>query len=286
MDPYIVVAPPLPGGIAGVTDAARVESGSALPAAIRMEWFDLSGAGAAPPLVLLHGAVLSRKVWLRQVRDLSDTRVVIAPDLPGHGTLAQVPFTFATAVTLLSDLIEVHGQGRAIVVGLSLGGYVAMALAERRPELVAGLVLSGCSVNPRGMLAPALRIVSALMRRGWVTMNGAQAEKKVRRLFPPDLADVVEAQVQAGLFPIPVGAAFREMAGRDFARGLAAYPGETLILNGQRDWFSRLGERRFRAASPRVRVEHVAGAGHACSLDRSAAFTHAVRQFAGTIGPP
>ena len=63
-------------------------------------------------------------------------------------------------------------------------GYVAMELARRHPHLVTGLVLSGCSVNFRGLLGLYLKLVSAMMRRGWVKLSPARAEKRVRRELP------------------------------------------------------------------------------------------------------
>jgi pimeloyl-ACP methyl ester carboxylesterase len=247
-------------------------------------WFDVAGRVDAPAVVLVHGAVLTRKMWLRQLRGLSDTYFVIAADLPGHGALAELPFTFAAAVETLVDVIARQAQGHALVVGVSMGGYVAMELARHHPELVTGLVLSGCSLNARGMLGMAARLMSAIMRRGWVTIGPAQAEKMIRRLFPPDQADVAEAQRRAGLYPKPVGFAYGEMAGRDFVGSLAAFPGSTLILNGKRDWLPRTGEATCAAMSPRVQVRHVAGAGHACSIDQPELFNQAVREFGRSIG--
>jgi pimeloyl-ACP methyl ester carboxylesterase len=253
------------------------------PAQRAEAWFDAMGPIDAPAIVLVHGAVVTRKMWRRQLIGLSDTYFVIAADLPGHGALAHIPFTFAAAVQTLAEVIERETRGYALVVGLSLGGYVAMELARRHPEIVTGLVLSGCSGNFRGLLGLSLKLVSALMRRGWVNLSPAQAANKARSLFPPDLADVAEAQLRAGFFPKPLGFAFQEMAGKDFTGSLAVFPRATLILNGERDWLSRWGEATCAATSPLVRVQHVPGAGHACALDQPERFNQAVREFGQSL---
>ncbi|MGE3889680.1 MAG: alpha/beta fold hydrolase [Vicinamibacterales bacterium] len=245
--------------------------------------FDAAGPTSDRTIVLAHGSVVTRKVWLPQLRGLSDAFRVIAPDLPGHGARAGVPFSFDAAARELAALIEREARGRVVVVGMSLGGYAAIELAARRPELVSGLVLSGCSRNFRGALGLYLKTVSALMRRGWLAQSRAAAEKKTRALFPPELSGVAEAQIAAGVYPEALGAAFGEMAGKDFGGLLARYTGPVLILNGEKDSLARKGEQAFAAACRDARVVVLPGAGHACSLDQPAAFNAAVREFAARV---
>ena len=127
--------------------------------------FDSAGPANAPAIVLIHGSVVTRKMWLPQLRGLSDVFYVIAPDLPGHGALANVPFTFAAAAQTLADIIRQQANGRSLVAGVSLGGYIAIELARRSPELVSGPVLSGCSLNFDGFLGSCLKFASWLMRQ-------------------------------------------------------------------------------------------------------------------------
>jgi pimeloyl-ACP methyl ester carboxylesterase len=246
--------------------------------------FDAAGPVNAPAIVLVHGSVVTRKLWLPQLRGLAGDFRVIAPDLPGHGALAHIPFTFAAAVQSLADLIRQETPGRALVAGLSLGGYITIELAQRHPDLVAGLVLSGCSLNFEGVLGLYLKFAGGLMRRGWLKQSRAQAEQKTRRMFPAALADVAEAQLQAGVYPDPLGPSFAEMAGRDFTVALSQYPGPGLILNGERDTATRRGEAKFVAALRQGRAQVVPGAGHACNLDNPEAYNQAVRGFAQSIG--
>jgi pimeloyl-ACP methyl ester carboxylesterase len=246
--------------------------------------FDAAGPVNAPALVLVHGSVVTRKIWLPQLRGLSDVYRVIAPDLPGHGVLAPEPFTFTAAVQKLAELIDHEAKGRALVAGLSLGGYIAIELAAGHPDRVSGLLLSGCSFNFTGALGLYLKLVSGLMQRGWLKQSHAQAEEKTRRMFPPALADVAEAQLQAGVYPESLGPSFAEMAGKDFSIPLARYPGPGLILNGERDKASRRGEAKFVAAMQQGHLQVVQGAGHACNLDQPEVYNQAVRDFGHSTG--
>jgi len=246
--------------------------------------FDSTGSMDAPAIVLVHGSVVTRKMWLPQLDGLADTFHVIATDLPGHGALAETPFTFSVAAQVLSDLIRQEARGRALVAGLSLGGYIAMELARRSPDLVAGLVLSGCSFNFEGLLSPYLKFVSWLMQHGWIKLKQEQAEMRVKRMFPPAVADVAEAQLRSGVYADPLGPSYAEMAGRDFSAVLSQFPGPSLILNGERDAASRKGESKFVSAARQGRALTIADAGHACNLDQPEKYNEAVREFARSIG--
>ena len=107
------------------------------------------GSPDAPAIVFVHGTRLSRHAWTSQLETLSDEFRTIALDLPGHGARSGEPFSLEAAAAVLAITIRDNAVGgRAVVVGLSLGGYVAMTLAASRPELVRGLVIAGASAEP------------------------------------------------------------------------------------------------------------------------------------------
>src|SRR5207248_6888748 len=96
--------------------------------------------------------------WLRQMEGLADEFRVIALDLPGHGALAGEPFGMEAAVREVASAVDGAADGRALVVGASLGGYVAMQFAHYYPDKAAGLVLSGCTLDLRGLAGIGCRI--------------------------------------------------------------------------------------------------------------------------------
>ncbi len=248
---------------------------------------DRSGVESAGPpdaqsIVFVHGAMFTRQMWLPQQRALADSYHVLTFDLPGHGTLADETFRMDPAIDRLRSVVESTGDGSAVLVGLSLGGYVVTEFAHRYPEAVDGLVLTGSSANPvRGMevLTRAIGGTARLLTRPDV---GKRAVERlgVRWVRNRDLpADIEEAIIDAGIYPKQFGDAGPDVAGRDFRGALATYPGSTLILNGENDKLMRRGERDHAAAAQDGRIEVLADVGHICNLHRPAAYTSRVENF-------
>ena len=122
------------------------------------------GPPDAPAIVLVHGTRMSRGMWHPQLAALQGGFRVIALDLPGHGALRDRRFDWDEAVEEIARVIDEAAGGRAVVCGLSLGGYLAIDLAARYPERVAGLVISGASAEPSGRVFPvAIRWLARVM---------------------------------------------------------------------------------------------------------------------------
>ena len=238
--------------------------------------FDVDGPAGAPTIVFVHGTRLSRAVWRAQMDELRDAYRVVALDLPGHGALAGRTFTVTAAADEVARVIDEAAGGHAVVVGLSLGGYVAMDLASRRPELVRGLVLSGATAEPVGLLATPYLGLAWLMDR--LDGNAADAVSTwfFRARFGPAIADPI---VAGGFWSAGGAEALRALVGHRFAPRLAAYPGPTLILNGAWDVLFRLTVGGFARVAQDARRVRLGGATHLANLDRPAAFSLAIRRF-------
>lgn len=228
---------------------------------------------ARAPMLLTHGFGASQAMWAGNLDALSADREVLAWDLPGHGaSVCTGEPTHDECVAEMLALLDVLGAPRAVLGGMSLGGFLSLLLCARHPERVAALVLVDTG--------PGFRDDGA--RGAWNTWVG-------------ELADDLEARGLPALRPSPESAAADHVAGAAglavAARGiLAQRDGEafeslgaitvpTLVIVGAED-------ERFLAAAdamtrriPGARKVVIADAGHAANMDQAAEFDRAVHEF-------
>lgn len=99
-----------------------------------------------PPVVLLHGGALDRRLWTHQVDHLAQRRTVLAVDARGHGE-SSTPSTAFRQCDDVAALVQHLDQGPAVLVGVSMGAGAAVDTALEHPDLVAGIVASGAGTN-------------------------------------------------------------------------------------------------------------------------------------------
>ncbi len=105
--------------------------------------YRIQGRQEGDPLLLLHGFPLSSALWDRVLAPLAAYGPVVTPDLRGFGAsdAPAGPYTMERLADDLVELLDTLGIERAWVAGHSMGGYVALALAEKHAHRVAGLGL-------------------------------------------------------------------------------------------------------------------------------------------------
>ena len=105
--------------------------------------YQANGQENRPALLLVHGFPLDSGMWDAQLEGLADRAHVIAPDLRGHGRsdVPPPPYSMEQHADDLAGLLDTLGVRKAVVAGLSMGGYVTLAFWRRHPERVAGLAL-------------------------------------------------------------------------------------------------------------------------------------------------
>ncbi|HEX5241291.1 MAG TPA: alpha/beta fold hydrolase [Candidatus Limnocylindrales bacterium] len=241
-----------------------------------MPWV-AEGLLGAPPIVFVHGAVSSRALWLPQVSRLRDRFRCVLVDLPGHGSLADLPFELDAAVEVVRAAIDAAG-GRALVVGLSLGGYVSMAVAARHPERVRGLAIAGASLDATGPARLGFALYGGLLALLPERLTRRIVARLLLRRRPPEEA----ARIVAGLEFRHGGAAVRSLGGTSFRRLLLAYGGPILVINGDLDVAMVIGERRFvRGIEGLTRAR--LRAAHMSNLARPDEFSAAIAAFEATL---
>ena len=243
--------------------------------------YDVAGSTNANAIVLLHGAAWSRKMWLPQMEALADEFRVIALDLPGHGELSSTRFQLDDVVREITRVVNLEKKDRVMAVGLSMGGYAAMKVAQSWPECVAGLVLSGATINYYGFVGSISKLAATISLKLFGERRIQQMqEKSVRRMFP---ASVAEPNIQAGFSMKAIPDVFGEVAKFDSRSSLRSLRCPVLILNGEKDKQNRRGESELVKQMTNAKLQIIENAGHACNLDQPLAFAAAIRAFAREI---
>jgi pimeloyl-ACP methyl ester carboxylesterase len=256
--------------------------GIAEPARSETHW-EVAGPDDGPPIVFVHGAVMTRAQWTLQANRFANAGYrAISIDLPGHGVLADRPFTLEAATEAVEAVIDKVAGGRAVLVGLSLGGYVSMTVAAHSPKRVRGLVLAGSTREPTGparfaywFVGTGLSVAPQSVLRGLMGFVW-------RRRYGPEIASAIMAK---GYWARGGGTAIRVLAGGGFRDRIRAYGGPILVINGNLDLVFRLGERRFLEGVPGVTTRRISWAAHLSNLDRPDDFSNAVETFMETLAP-
>jgi len=247
-------------------------------------------AGEGPALVLLHGHPFDRRMWAPQLRSLSTDFRVLAPDLPGYGASPPRGRTvsmgeLAEAVVRFADALDVP---RAIVVGLSMGGLVAMELALRAPDRVDGVVLAATTAAPVTPTEATQRRETAdrLERDGMLDLALEMAAKlfgPAARRNPGIVAPVLSMMLHAP--PAGAAAALRGRAERPDYRALLPGLGvPSLVVAGDHDGYAdEAVVAELVAALPDPDVVRLPGSGHLPNLEAPADFDAAVRGFASRL---
>lgn len=205
-------------------------------------------------VVLVHGSQVSAAQWWRYSRLLGPDVDLVSPDLPGHGARRGEEFTWGGALDTIQAAVEGGAAGVPVVlVGHSLGGYLAMAWAAAHPGRPAGLGLLGASAVPWGPGAAFYRALARVEGRLGVDRMSRALDRQFDWMLPEELAAVLK---EAGYGFDAVPAAWAGVMDSCRPEMLADVTAPVLLLNGQFDQL-RVDARRYaRAArsSPWVRV--------------------------------
>lgn len=255
-------------------------------------------AGHGPPVVLVHGLACGKRMWFHQIRALRGRFRVIAYDQRGHGrTDTPAAATGYSAALLARDLVGVLDAlkiERAAIVGFSLGGGPALALAASKPERVSRLVLAdvGAGADDPVKIEALARQWVSLIDRGRTDdlvcemlrseLFKFYARRNVRRR--DHMAALFRATPLNGLrFTLSEILAKRKSLFR-LSSVLKSIKVPTLVLVGEQDYTCSKAARLLAQTIPSATLKVIANSGHMSPLEQPAAFSAALLEFLGDAG--
>ena len=249
-------------------------------------YYESEGTGA--PLVFVHGLGSSTRDWYEQIGPFAEHYRVIRVDLRGHGRSdrPEGPYHMATFARDVAVLLRRLDAAPAHVVGLSMGGMVALQLAADAPRLVRSLVVVNSAADTR--LHTWKDVWFYLSRRAAVQVLGMRRVGQLiaRRLFVrPEQADLRREFVRRWAQNDRQGYLWSVDAimGWSVTDRLSSITAPTLLVSSEHDYTPVSEKNRMAATMPRADLAVVEDARHALPVERPEAFNALVEAFLARV---
>lgn len=218
-----------------------------------------------PPVVLVHGLIVSGRYMVPLMDELARTHAVYAPDLPGFGRSERPDRALGVAglADALAAWMRAMGLDGAALVGNSMGCQVITSLALRHPGLVGKVVLQGPTMDPGAR---------TMSRHVWRFLRDIPQERPSLTLL--EVLDLLRAGVGRSF------TTFRLALDDPVEERLPMVRVPALVVHGSRDRISPQGwAGEVARLLPEGRLVVLPGAPHAANYSAPAAFARAVRSF-------
>ncbi len=247
----------------------------------------------SPPVVFIHGFPFSHEMWDGQASLLSPSFRVLRYDLRGHGLsfVGDGQYTVEGHVDDLLGLLDHWNAGRAVVVGLSMGGYIALRALERNPERFAAAVLCNTRSEADTNDAKLRRVKSmeSVKRNG----SAAFAEEFVRGVFAagsfprrPEAVAMIRSTI-AHMSPLAIAGTQLALASRtDTTASLRNIRVPVLIFAGEADkTIPPSDSAAMQKNIPGAELHVVPGAAHLSNLENPEFFNSKLLDFLRRMYP-
>ncbi len=248
-------------------------------------------AGQGVPLVLIHGYPLSASMWAPQLRGLADVGQMVAPDLWGFADSAPVAdATMGTYADEVRALMDEREMNRAVICGLSMGGYITFEFCRRYEDRVAGVILANTKATPDTAEGKAGRDQSAELARtkGVKAIIAAMLPKLLApQTYQRNNALVLEVQgIMSQSTVEGIVSALRAMRDRPDSTPLLPWIDRpALVIGGADDQlFPRAELDRMVEGLRDAKLVFLPDAGHLSNLEQPDLFNNAVREFLKRVG--
>ena len=249
-------------------------------------WVDV-GESDARPIILIHGFPFSHEMWDPQIEVISKQSRVIAYDLRGHGKsgVGDGQYVLEFFVDDLVGLLDRLKIDRAVLCGLSMGGYIALRTMERNPERVSALILADTQAKADSNEAKLKRV--AAIRS--VKANGvnAYADSFVKSAFAPqslgsksEAVEKVKRIIQSNSALGICGSLLALLSRTDTVEALARINVPTLILVGEHDTLTPpTASQEMHSRIPSSEMHLIPAAAHMSNLENPDEFNRLVLDF-------
>jgi len=249
--------------------------------------------GHGRPVVFLHGYPLDHEIWEPQLALLSAGHRLVMLDLPGYG-LAQevaVPDSIAGFAESVRAAIAVRFSVPVVLVGHSFGGYIALDLVHRHPELFDALVLTNTRAGSDSAEVRAKRLATASRLED--PTQGLDVDETVRNLVAPETWEAqgpVIGKLRRIVLSVPPAtliSSLRAIAGRpDMTGELGSFHLPTLVVWGEDDQLIPPEQTQSMVAKiPGASGIEVPQAGHLPFLETPQSFARPVGEFLARLAP-
>lgn len=247
---------------------------------------DADGPEVAPPLVIAHGLFGSARNFNTLGRKLTRGRRVVLVDMRNHG---ESPWsdevTYPAMADDLARVVGARARGRAVVLGHSMGGKAAMALALGHAELLAGLIVADIAPvtyahthQPFIEAMLAMNLTDVRRRSDADPMLADAIENPMLRAFLLQNLVIEDGEARWRLNLKALNAGMPDLIGWPDALAGAAFQGPTLFLyGGASEYMGPEHETAVRAQFPTAGLEEIPGAGHWLHAEKPAEFLAAVQ---------
>lgn len=242
-------------------------------------------------VVLLHAFPLNATLWRPQVDTAPAGWRLVARDLPGFGTSTAPPTVsmdaMARGTLRLLDALHIE---KAVIGGLSMGGYLTLALYRMAPERFSGMILADtrATADTEAQQDGRRKMLATVREHG----PQAVADEMLPKLLGatsqrdrPELSATVREMIEGNSTPAIAGA-LEAMLGRpDSTPILSSIAVPTLVLCGDEDVLTPPADSEaLHQGIPGSRLVMLPGAGHLSNLEVPEAFSGALREFLDSLG--
>lgn len=244
--------------------------------------------GSGRPLILVHGFCGSSAYWTPLKQSLGSEYRLIVPDLRGHGRSGapDIPYTVEAMADDLAALAQQLNLTQSVLLGHSLGGYAALAFAEKYPHLLAGFGLIHSTAYPDDEQGKANRnkAITAIQEKGIAPF----IDGLIPKLFAPEhlatMADLVQGVKDIGYATKPEGAihtveAMRDRIDRNHVLRETLLP--VLLASGDKDHLIPAAK-TFSVQGDHIIQARLEQAGHMSMMETPDALVKVITEFVQT----